>query len=108
MEEKKKQTNPGGAKLSYEELSKAASELHVQYQKLMSEYKKVVEALNNRDMEYSTMFIQMMFKVLEHPDYYAPDFPKWCAEKIEDAIKTFDLAMSEAAKEASKESNSEA
>lgn len=81
MEEKKK--------LSYEELNKAASDLHVQYQKLFAEYQKVLEALNSRDFEYTSFFLQALFKVVEHPDMYKNDFVTWCTENIQAALTSF-------------------
>ena len=85
MEEKKNQQK----KLSYEELNRAASELHVQYQKLVVEYQKAMEALRNRDFEYTSVFIQMLFKVMEHPEMYKDEFVKWASESIQEAITSF-------------------
>lgn len=100
MEEKKNQAQePERKKLSYEELSKAASELHIQYQKLVVEYKKAVEALNNREFEYNSFFLTMLFKVMEHPERYTEKFVKWSSENIEAALTGF----AEAARLANKE-----
>ena len=76
-------------KLTYEELSKAASELHVQYQKLAGEYQKAMEALRNRDFEYTSFFLQMLFKVMEHPEMYKSEFVNWCSGNIESALVAF-------------------
>lgn len=76
-------------KLSYEELSKAASDLHVQYQKLVAEYRKAMEALRNRDFDYTSFFLQMLFKVMEHPEMYTSDFVSWCSKNIEQALTAF-------------------
>ena len=84
MEEKKEQK-----KLSYEELSKAASELHVQYQKLAQEYQKAVEALRNREFDYTSFFLQMLFKVMDHPEMYKDTFVTWCSDNIEAALTSF-------------------
>lgn len=81
MEEKKK--------LSYEELSKAASELHIQYQKLMSEYQKAMAALDDRAFNYSSFLLQMLFKVVEHPEMYTKEFIEWSTKNIESAIYSF-------------------
>lgn len=89
MEENKtKKEEP--KKLSYEELSQAASNLHVQYQKLLAEYKKAVNALNDRSFEYTSFFLSMLFKVLEHPEMYSEEFTKWCATNIEASLRTFE------------------
>ena len=53
-ENKSKKTNE---KLSYEELNKAASELHVQYQKLAVEYQKAMKALNDREFDYMSVLL---------------------------------------------------
>lgn len=86
MEEKK---NQEPQKLSYEELNKAASELHMQYQKLSAEYQKAMEALRNRDFDYTSVFMQMLFKVMEHPEMYTDKFVKWASENIEAALTSF-------------------
>ena len=87
MEEKTTPTE--GKKLSYEELSKAASDLHVQYQKLMIEYRKVREALDRREFEATSFFVQMLFKVIDHPEMYKDSFVKWCVENIESILTSF-------------------
>lgn len=83
-------------KLSYEELSQAASDLHVQYQKLVAEYKKLgeeyqkaMEALHNRDFDYTSFFLSMLFKVMDHPEMYNDKFVSWCSENIEGALTSF-------------------
>jgi len=88
MEEKKKQE-----KLSYEELAKNFSELHLQYQKLVQEYQKAMQALNNRDFDYTSFFLSMLFKVMEHPEMYTDEFVSWTSKHIEDALYSFDKAM---------------
>lgn len=88
MEEKKK--------LSYEELSKAASELHIQYQKLMSEYQKAIAALDDRAFNYTSFLLQMLFKVVEHPKMYTKEFVEWSIKNIESAIYTFAESMNTA------------
>ena len=79
-------------KLSYEELNKAASELHMNYQKLMVEYQKALEALNNRDFEYTSFYLTMLFKVMEHPEMYKDDFVQWAADNIEEILREFAAA----------------
>lgn len=80
-------------KLSYEELSKAAGELHMQYQKLANEYQKVVAELNNRRFDQTAFFLQMSFKVVEHPEMYAEEFVKWTIAHIEDALTTYAVTV---------------
>ena len=84
--EENKTTNK---KLSYEELSKVASDLHVQYQKLMDAYQKAVAALNSRDLDYASFFLTMLFKVVENPELYPDDFIKWSIENIMTVLKDF-------------------
>lgn len=93
MEEKKK---PGQQKLSYDALAKNFGELHLQYQKLAAEYQKAVEALNNRDFDYTSFFLSMLFKVMEHPEMYNDKFVEWTSKHIEDALYSFDKAMNQA------------
>ena len=92
MEEKKK---PGQPKLSYDELAKRFGELHLQYQKLVTEYQKAMEALNNREFDYTSFFLSMLFKVMEHPEMYNDKFVEWTSKHIEDALYSFDKAMNQ-------------
>lgn len=96
MEELKKQEEP--KKLTYEQLSKAASDLHVQYQKLMHEYQKAMEALNDQSFNYNSFFLQMLFKVMEHPNRYPDKFIDWCSSNIQNSLVAFASAMNESAK----------
>ena len=80
-------------KLSYEELSKAASDLHMQYQKLFAEYQKAMEALRNRDFDYTSFFLSALFRVMEHPEMYKEEFVQWAATNIENALTTFSENM---------------
>ena len=91
MEEKKKPGQQG--RLSYEELAKNFGELHLQYQKLVAEYQKAMAALNNRDFDYSSFFLSMLFKVMDHPEMYSDKFVEWSTKHIEDALRSFDDAM---------------
>lgn len=91
MEEKKKAGQP--EKLSYEELAKNFGDLHLQYQKLVAEYRKAMEALNSRDFDYTSFFLSMLFKVMEHPEMYNEEFVSWTSKHIEDALYAFDNAM---------------
>lgn len=98
MEEKKKNGQP--EKLSYEDLAKNFGELHLQYQKLVQEYQKAVQALNSRDFDYTSFFLSMLFKVMEHPEMYTEEFCKWTSEHIMDALYSFDNAMKQQPKNA--------
>jgi len=91
MEEKKKNGQP--EKLSYDELKQRFGDLFGQYQKLSAEYQRAMEALNNRDFDYTSFFLSMLFKVMEHPEMYTSDFITWTAGKIMDALYSFDKAM---------------
>lgn len=91
MEEKKKTGQQ--EKLSYEELAKNFGDLHLQYQKLVVEYRKAMEALNSRDFDYTSFFLSMLFKVMEHPEMYSDEFVSWASKHIEDAMYAFDNAM---------------
>ena len=76
-------------KLSYEELSKAASDLHVQYQKLVVKYKEVVQALQNKEFEETSFLLSSLFKVLENHKHYDEIFVKWCADNVKAAITSY-------------------
>ena len=94
MEEKKK--NGQSDKLSYDELKQRFGDLFGQYQKLSAEYQRAMEALNNRDFDYTSFFLSMLFKVMEHPEMYNDNFVEWTSKHIEDALYSFDKAMNQA------------
>ena len=100
MEENKKNQQP--KKLTYDELNKAASELHVQYQKLLGEYQKAMQALQNRDFDYTSFFLQMLFKVMDHPKQYEDNFVKWAAANIQSTLVGFSDSFREAETKAEK------
>lgn len=91
MEEKKKAGQQ--EKLSYDELKQRFGDLFGQYQKLSAEYQRAMEALNNRDFDYTSFFLSMLFKVMEHPEMYSEEFVSWTSKHIEDALYAFDNAM---------------
>ncbi len=86
---KRKKAMEENRKLTYEELSQALGDLHVQYQKLAQEYQKALEALRNRDFDYTSFFLSMLFKVMDHPEMYNDDFVNWATRNIETALRTF-------------------
>lgn len=100
MEEKKNQD--AAKKLSYEELSKAASELHVQYQKLLNEYQRAMGALQDRSFEKASFFLQALFRVMDHPEFYKEEFVEWCTKYIEAALHSFAEDSEASAEEESK------
>jgi len=85
MEEKTQQPK----KLSYDELKAKFGELYQQYQKLAGEYQKALAALQERDFNYMSFFLSMLFKVMEHPEMYDAEFVSWTAENIQAALKSF-------------------
>ena len=91
MEEKTKKGQP--EKLTYEELAKNFGELHLQYQKLTDAYRQAMQALDSRDFDYTSFFLSMLFKVMEHPEMYSDTFVSWASKKVEDAMYSFDKAM---------------
>ena len=81
-------------KLTYEELAKNFGELHLQYQKLAEAYQKAMQALQNKDFDYTSFFLSMLFKVMEHPEMYEVKFVEWASKHIQDALYAFDEMMS--------------
>ena len=49
--------------------------------------------MNSRDFDYTSFFLSMLFKVMEHPEMYTDEFCKWTSEHIMDALYSFDNAM---------------
>lgn len=88
-EEKKEKNNGANQKLTYEEVVQAASELDIQYQKLMAQYQKAIEALNSREFDYISFFLSMLFKVMDHPNMYKTEFVKWAQANIEQMMTSF-------------------
>lgn len=84
MEEKKEQK-----KLTYEELEKVAGDLSQQNQKMYQRIRQLQEALENRNFDYTSFFLSMLFKVMEHPEMYKGDFVDWCAENIQSSLTAF-------------------
>ena len=116
MEEKKQETKKQTGKISYDELRKLAGELSANYQKLQQAYEalrgrydEAVEALNDRDFQYHAFFLDKLFKVVESPAMFKPEFVDWCAKTIEDAIMAFDASGNPSDKVGeAKEENNEA
>ncbi len=91
MEEKTK--NP--QKLSYEKLQQIAGELHQQNQQLVQRMQQMEAALEDRSFNYTSFFLSMLFKVMEHPEMYSDNFVSWASGKIETALMDFDKASEE-------------
>jgi len=98
MEEKEKKQPE---KLSYEELNDAFVDLSNNYQKLMARYQEAMTALNNFD--FSSFFLSMLFKVMEHPNRYDEKFIKWCVQNIQGSLIAFAETRENELKEAEKD-----
>lgn len=94
MEEKKKQE-----KLSYEQLQKTAGDLYQQNQQLVHQLNQMQEALENRNFDYTSFFISMLFKVMEHPEMYSDTFVQWASSQIETTLTAFAKASEPAPEE---------
>lgn len=94
-------------KLSYEELQKVAGELHQNYQRLMAEYRKAIETLNQREFEYNAFFLDKLFKVVENADRFEPYFVTWCSKNIQESISSFYEAMTKGAEDENKNMGTE-
>jgi len=91
MEEnkKKKPAQEQAQKLSYEELAKNFGELYRNYQEMSKRYTQALDALNQRDFEFTSFFLTMLFKVMDQPEQYTPDFVKWVKSNIESMLVSF-------------------
>ena len=85
MEEKTK-------KFTYEQLQKIAGDLSQQNQLLTQRLQQMQVALENRDFDYTSFFVSMLFKVMEHPEMYSQEFVAWAATQIEDILTSFSKA----------------
>lgn len=88
MEGKTKQPQ----KLTYEQLQKVAGDLHQQNQQLIQQIQQMQSALEDRSFNYTSFFLSMLFKVMEHPEMYSDNFVSWASGKIEEALMEFDKA----------------
>lgn len=80
--------------LTRSELVQQYSELHLQYQKATEYIKRLQAELEKRDFDYTSFFLSMLFKVLEHPEMYKKEFVDWCVDSIQGALASFSQAMS--------------
>ena len=92
MEEKKKLAEKIAGqpqKYSYEQLTQIASELSIQNQKLVEKLRQLQGALENRNFDYTSFFLSMLFKVVEHKEAYKEEFVSWCVQNIEQSLVSF-------------------
>ena len=92
--EAKQDNKPQNKKLTYEELQQKFGELFQQYQKATDYIKKLEGALNENTFNQTSFFISMLFKVMDHPEQYTPEFVKWSSENIMSALTEFANAFS--------------
>ena len=89
MEEKKQKEQEQPKKLSYDELSHAASDLSMQYQKAVQYIQKLQDELDRLQFNRTAFLLESLFKVMDHPEMYDNDFVDWTKGNIQDAVKTF-------------------
>lgn len=90
MEDKNKNKQE---KLSYDDLQRITGELSQQNQKMLAQIRQMQQALNDRGFDYTSFFLSMLFKVMEHPEMYSDNFVSWASGRIEDALMSFDKAI---------------
>ena len=83
-------------KPTYEELVQKFNDIAAANQKMQSFLEKQREyidqlerALDDKSFSSASFFLTALFKVVEHPDMYRPDFVKWSVENIESALIAF-------------------
>lgn len=76
-------------KLTYEELQRTAGDLYQQNQKMLRQIQQMQEALQNRDFDYTSFILSMLFKVMDHPEMYDTDFVDWARDRIQTAMRSF-------------------
>ena len=90
MEEKKNGAADGGQKkLTYEQLAQYASEVGQQNQQLVQRLRQMQAALDEREFNFASFYISMLFKVMEHPEMYDGKFVEWAAKEIQEALTSF-------------------
>ena len=85
--------------ITFDELKKNFGELHLQYQKLLGMYRQAQQSLANRSFEFTSFFLQMLFKVVEHPEMYTEEFTKWAVDNIQSLLKNYAESLAGAAEE---------
>lgn len=100
MGESKQRQN---GRLSYDELNRALSDLHIQYQKLTERYGKAMQALQDRNFSMLSFLLQALFKVMERPEMYDKEFVDWSQKNIQSALTAFAEDMAAPAEDAGKE-----
>lgn len=88
-----KNTEKKPAKLSYEELAQALSNMQLQCQKLSEAYQNAMMELNARNFDAAGFFLTMIFKALEHPNLYTDEFVKWATHQVEGLLITFSSSI---------------
>lgn len=88
-----KKTEKKQEKLTYEQLQHVAGELSQQNQRLMQQVRQMNEALDRRDFDYSSFFLSMLFKVMDHPEMYDEQFVEWAKDSIQEALSAFSKAI---------------
>lgn len=83
MEEKKKEGAQAPAKLSYEDLEKAAQQLSQQAEALYRENMQLREAVNNINRQNTYAELNFKFKVLDNPSLFSDEFVARTIESIE-------------------------
>jgi len=79
--------------LTREELQERFGELYQQYQRATDYIQKLQAELEKRDFDYTSFFLSMLFKVMEHPEMYKTEFVEWASANIENALTSFSQAI---------------
>lgn len=98
MEENKK-----NKELTPEELKQKFGELFAQYQKATEYIQRLENTLNEQNFNKTSFCISMLFKVMDHPEQYTPEFVKWTAENIQSAMTELVNALAANPEEEKKE-----
>lgn len=89
--------------ITFDQLKQYYGELSQRYQQLAAQNEQMQQALQNREFDYMSFYLSMLFKVVEHIEFYNQDFTDFCLKEIEDALRSFKVASTEAEAEEKKE-----
>lgn len=92
MEEKKQQPAQKPEEITFEKLKMYYGELSQRYQQLADQNEQMRQALEDREFNYMSFYLSMLFKVMEHPEMYTVEFTEFAAKEIEDALRSFKMA----------------